>query len=177
MNTDKMNELLSQKKKLEDKKNKIAAAQNKNAAQIKKVQRQLRKELRVQKNARLIKIGEVLEDYIGTEIDPDIFLMFLHTYGIQINYLHANQHCYTTLADFYKTWIASPNATPRSAINSQPGISSSKCLENLKRLHDLENKLSIAKKEGNQISITALTKEIEEFTVNIGLTPFNKQET
>lgn len=117
MNTlDKINKLQEQLKKNEKELAVVKERQQKVDAKIKELNQKRRSlqmksinKARAASRKRHILLGEVIEKYMGREIDPDIFEIFLHTFKSKENTVDEsdNKASYKSLQESFKEWLAS----------------------------------------------------------------------
>lgn len=130
MNTiDKINRLEEQLKKNEEKLAAVKERQQKVDAKIKELNQKRRSlqmksinKTRAANRKRHILLGEVLEQFMGEEIDPDVFEVFLHSFKSRIYTADKkdDKELHESLQESYKEWLAS-NSTTKENLFTKTG--------------------------------------------------------
>lgn len=121
---------------------------------------------------RHILLGEVLERYMGREIDPDIFEVFLNCLGAFVNFKKGGNVYFESLPTYFESWLSSdPQYMNDTPISNNTLITFSECKQCLQRIAENEEKRKLAFKQGDSEFVHEIEWEIDEDRKTLGLVP------
>lgn len=170
--------LQEQLKKNEEKLATIRNRQQKADAKIQELNKKRRSlqmkainKARAASRKRHILLGEVIERYMGKEIDPDIFEAFLNTFAVYANYKKSEGIFYQDLPTFFENWISANTNEKYTPLTGKRFLSFSECQEHLKMIAENEANRKIAFKQGDLEFAHDLEDLINEDCKAIGIQP------
>lgn len=173
-----INKLQKQIKKNEKELAAVKQRQQKADAKIKELNQKRRSlqmkainKARAATRKRHILLGEVLERYMGKEIDPDVFEAFLSTFAVYANYKKNGGIFYQDLPTFFANWISTNTNEKYTPLNGNRFLSFSECQEHLKMIAENEAKRKYAFKNEDFEFAHELEDLIDEDCKAIGIQP------
>lgn len=120
---------------------------------------------------RHILLGEVIERYMGREIDPDVFEAFLNCFGAYANYKKGDGIFYQDLPQFFENWISANTNEKYAPLTGKRFLSISECQERLNMIAENEAKRKYAFRKGDLEFVHEIEWEIDDDRKTIGLVP------
>ena len=117
---------------------------------------------------RRMRLGEILENYMHREIDPDVFSVFLYSFGLFGSFKTDNKQFSEKLQDFFEYWLRGKTTYYTSRVNPNP-ISGSDCLKKLSEIALLTEKRKQAVKNKDTTLIAECDTYLSKLKKEIGL--------
>ena len=117
---------------------------------------------------RRMRLGEILENYMHREIDPDVFSVFLYSFGLFVGYKKPEGLFSSKLYEFYEEWLEGKTDHLTSRVNANP-VSITNCVKQLNEISLLKDKRRQAVKNKDTALIAECDARLSKLKREIGL--------